>query len=63
MSPGSYKLNGIGVSAGFAFGRAHFVDRSELPVPHLHIAEENISDEIERFEEARHDFLYPARST
>ena len=53
MSPGSYKLEGIGVSAGFAFGRAHFVDRSELPIPHLHISVEDIADEVERFEEAR----------
>lgn len=52
MSPGSYTLLGIGVSTGFAFGRAHFVDRSELPVPHAHIAEAGIAIELARFEEA-----------
>ena len=52
MSPSAYKLTGIGVSAGFAFGRAHFVDRNELPIPHVHVAHPKIAFEVERFDEA-----------
>ena len=52
MSPKFHRLVGIGVSSGFAFGRAHFVDRRELPVPQLHVGAEQRSAEVIRFEEA-----------
>jgi phosphoenolpyruvate-protein phosphotransferase (PTS system enzyme I) len=47
-----HRLKGIGVSSGFAFGRAHFVDRRELPVPHTHLEDSDLSSEVVRFDEA-----------
>ena len=49
----SQKLAGIGVSDGFAFGRAHFVDRRALPVPQTYIPPDDVDAEVERYLEAQ----------
>ncbi len=43
-------LQGIGVSPGYAIGRAHLVDRRRLRVPKYHITPGRIPAELERFE-------------
>ena len=42
-------LFGIGVSPGYAIGRAHFVDRGKVKIPHRHIPDEQLESEINRF--------------
>ena len=42
-------LYGIGVSPGYAIGRAHFVDRRRVKVPHTHLNELEVETEVERF--------------
>ena len=46
------RLNGIGVSPGYAIGRAHFVDRKRIKVPQRHIAQGQIETECARFKNA-----------
>ena len=53
MTSVSQKLAGIGVSDGFAFGRAHFVDRRALPVPQVYISSDEVDAEVERYLEAQ----------
>ena len=48
----SSRLTGIGVSPGYAIGRAHFVDRKKVKVPHRHLTEADVPNEIMRFEAA-----------
>ena len=52
MSRAFQRLRGIGVSSGFAFGRAHFVDRQALPVPRMLIDEALLEEEGHRLNEA-----------
>lgn len=47
-------LKGIGVSPGYAIGRAHLVDRRRLRVPKYHLPPARIPAELERFEKALH---------
>jgi phosphoenolpyruvate-protein phosphotransferase (PTS system enzyme I) len=45
-------LYGIGVSPGYAIGRAHFVDRRKIKVPHAHLSDDEVTDELDRFRKA-----------
>jgi len=45
-------LYGIGVSPGYAIGRAHFVDRRKVKVPHAHLSESEVPEELDRFRQA-----------
>ncbi len=49
-TPRSSGLKGIGVSPGYAIGRAHLLDRRRMKVPKYHVGATEISKEIERFE-------------
>ncbi len=45
-------LKGIGVSPGYAIGRAHLLDRRRMKVPKYHVGPTEIANEIKRFEDA-----------
>jgi phosphoenolpyruvate-protein phosphotransferase (PTS system enzyme I) len=45
-------LEGIGVSPGYAIGRAHLVDRRRVKVPKYHLSEGQVPREMVRFERA-----------
>ena len=49
---GGAVLKGIGVSPGYAIGRAHLLDRRRMKVPKHHVGPAEISNEIKRFEDA-----------
>ena len=46
------RLLGLGVSPGYAIGRAHYVDRNHVKVPQRHIDAASIEDEVSRLHEA-----------
>jgi len=46
------RLVGLGVSPGYAIGRAHFVDRKKIKVPHRHLEQSDIESEVQRFQDA-----------
>ncbi len=48
----SHTLSGIAVSPGYAIGRAHFVDRRRVKVPHHHLDEGQIEAEKARLASA-----------
>ncbi|MCB9534863.1 MAG: phosphoenolpyruvate--protein phosphotransferase [Myxococcales bacterium] len=45
-------LEGIGVSPGYAIGRAHLVDRRRVRVPKYHLSAGQVKAELQRFAEA-----------
>ncbi|MCA9537917.1 MAG: phosphoenolpyruvate--protein phosphotransferase [Myxococcales bacterium] len=45
-------LRGLGVSPGYAIGRAHLIDRRQVKVPRYHLSEGEIEAEFERFDAA-----------
>jgi phosphotransferase system enzyme I (PtsI) len=46
------RLQGLGVSPGYAIGKAHFVDRKKVKIPHRHLQEQEVEEEIVRFHTA-----------
>ncbi|MEE2757389.1 MAG: phosphoenolpyruvate--protein phosphotransferase [Myxococcota bacterium] len=52
IKPRPTRLVGLGVSPGYAIGRAHFVDRKKIKVPHRHVEQAEIDSEIDRFQDA-----------
>ena len=49
---GTRVLKGIGVSPGFAIGRAHLLDRRRMKVPKYHVSQTEIVNEFKRFDDA-----------
>lgn len=47
-----FVLEGIGVSSGYAIGRAHRIDRRRIEVPHYHIEPDLIDAELKRLDDA-----------
>lgn len=52
LKPTAVVLKGIGVSPGYAIGRAHLLDRRRMKVPKYHVSQSEIPKEIERFQAA-----------
>ncbi|MEW5770873.1 MAG: phosphoenolpyruvate--protein phosphotransferase [Pseudomonadota bacterium] len=50
----TFSLHGIGVSGGYAIGRAQLFSHDRLEAPHYVLPQEHIGSEIERFDEAVH---------
>jgi phosphotransferase system enzyme I (PtsI) len=48
----TFSIHGIGVSGGYAIGRAQLYSHDRLEAPHYLLEQEHIAAEIERFEEA-----------
>ncbi|NWG86478.1 MAG: phosphoenolpyruvate--protein phosphotransferase [Hydrogenophilaceae bacterium] len=48
----SFTLHGIGVSGGYAIGRAQLYSHARLEVPHYVLREKHLAEEIARFAEA-----------
>ncbi len=48
----SLVLEGIGVSPGYAIGRAHLVDRHRVRVPKYHLSPGGLAGELDRFNQA-----------
>ena len=48
----SFTLHGIGVSGGYAIGRAQLYSHARLEVPHYVLREEHVAEEVARFAEA-----------
>ena len=46
------RLLGLGVSPGYAIGRAHYVDRNHVKVPQRHVDTAAIEDEVSRLHDA-----------
>ncbi|MEZ4463706.1 MAG: phosphoenolpyruvate--protein phosphotransferase [bacterium] len=47
-----FVMEGIGVSPGYAIGRAHLVDRRRIQIPKYHLQIDQIDGELARFEAA-----------
>ncbi len=48
----SFTLHGIGVSSGVAIGRAHLVSHARLEVSHYVVPDDQVADELKRFDAA-----------
>jgi phosphotransferase system enzyme I (PtsI) len=48
----TFSLHGIGVSGGYALGRAQLYSHDRLEAPHYVLAQQHVSAEIKRFDEA-----------
>ena len=48
----TFSLHGIGVSGGYALGRAQLYSHDRLEAPHYVLAQEHVAAEIKRFDEA-----------
>ena len=52
MSAERFVMEGIGVSPGYAIGRAHLVDRRRIQIPKYHLPHDQVESELERLEAA-----------